>query len=196
MRLEQMYGADYTAQVLAGSQDQRILEKRHDRLSTHGLLSQFPKTVIRDWIEQLIGQDCAQKVGEYNQLHVTELGFQVMRGEHTPRLLKPAEKTSAKSGGSKSRAADPASWAGVDRELFESLRELRREISSEQGVPAYIVFGDAALRDMARRRPTTLEEFLEVQGVGQKKCKDYGELFVERIVAGSLANAEGEFADG
>ena len=189
VRLEQMYGADYTAQVLAGSQDQRILEKRHDRLSTHGLLSEFPKTVIRDWIEQLIGQDCAKKVGDYNQLHVTELGFQVMRGEHTPRLLKPVAKAAAKS---RSRAEDPASWAGVDRELFESLRELRREISSEQGVPAYIVFGDAALRDMARRRPTTLDEFLEVQGVGQKKCKDYGELFVERIVSGRLANAEGD----
>ena len=126
VRLEQMYGADYTAQVLMGSQDQRILEKKHDRLSTHGLLSEFPKTVIRDWIEQLIGQGCAQKVGEYNQLHVTELGFQVMRGEHTPRLLKPASKSS----GNKTRTADPASWEGVDRALFESLRALRRKIAT------------------------------------------------------------------
>jgi len=183
-----MYGADYTAQVLVGSEEQRILEKRHDRLSTYGLLSEYPKRSVRDWIEQLIGQECAQKVGEYNQLHVTELGFQVMRGEHTPRLLKPAPKTSA----SKTRQAAPASWAGVDRGLFESLRTLRRELSSEQGVPAYIVFGDAALRDMARRRPSTLAEFLEVQGVGQKKCKDYGELFVERIVGYCADWGEGE----
>ncbi len=177
VRLEQMYGADYTAQVLAGSQDQRILEKGHDRLSTYGLLKDFPKTVIRDWIEQLIGQECAQKVGEYNQLHVTELGFQVMRGEHTPRLLKPASKSESK----KASAADPASWEGVDRGLFESLRDLRRQISGEQGVPAYIVFGDATLRDLARRRPSSLENFLQVQGVGQKKCKDYGTLFLKHI---------------
>jgi len=190
MRLEQMYGADYTAQVLVGSQDQRILEKGHDRLSTHGLLGEFPKRSVRDWIEQLIGQECAQKVGEYNQLHVTDLGFQVMRGEHTPRLLKPAAKTTSDVRNSKSHVADPAAWAGVDRGLFESLRDLRRKLSSEQGVPAYIVFGDAALRDMARRRPSTLEEFLEVQGVGQKKCKDYGELFVEQIVGYSTAGDE------
>jgi len=112
-----------------------------------------------------------------------------MRGEHTPRLLKPASKAVASK---PQRTAAPASWEGVDRELFESLRDLRRKLSSEQGVPAYIVFGDAALRDMARRRPSTLDEFMEVQGVGQKKCKDYGELFVERIVAGCLANAEGD----
>ena len=177
VRLEQIYGADYTAQVLAGSQDQRILEKRHDRLSTYGLLQEFPKRAIRDWIEQLIGQGCAKKVGEYNQLHVTELGFQVMRGEHTPRLLKPAAKSETR----KTRAADPASWEGVDRGLFESLRNLRRQIASEQGVPAYIVFGDATLRDLARRRPSSIENFLQVQGVGQKKCKDYGDLFLEHI---------------
>ncbi|MCA9229227.1 MAG: DNA helicase RecQ [Planctomycetales bacterium] len=188
VRLEQMYGADYTSQVLAGSQDQRILEKQHDRLSTHGILSEFPKAAIRDWIEQLIGQECARKVGEYSQLEVTDLGWQVLRGEHTPRLLKPATR-----GGARGRpsAADPASWEGVDRGLFESLRDLRRELAGEQGVPAYIVFGDAALRDMARRRPSSLDSFLEVQGVGQKKCKDYGELFVKHIAeycdAGGIA---------
>lgn len=182
VRLEQMYGADYTAQVLAGSNDKRILDKRHDRLSTHGILSEYPKNAIRDWIEQLIGQGCAQKFGEYNQLQVTELGWRVLRGEHTPTLLKPTpSKQSATGQGRGQRASDPASWDGVDRSLFESLRGLRREISSEQGVPAYIVFGDAALRDMARRRPSTLVEFLQVQGVGQKKCEDYGECFLEHV---------------
>ncbi|NOY42482.1 MAG: DNA helicase RecQ [Planctomycetes bacterium] len=180
IRLEQMYGADYTAQVLAGSNDQRILEKRHDQLSTHGILGEYPKGAIRDWIEQLISQDCAQKIGEYNQLQVTELGWQVLRGEHTPTLLKPASKSSDKKS-QRSQSVDPASWEGVDRPLFESLRDLRREIATEQGVPAYIVFGDAALRDMARRRPSTQDDFLQVQGVGQKKCEDYAEPFLSCI---------------
>ena len=178
MRLEQMYGADYTAQVLSGSREQRILEKRHNRLSTHGILQEYPKTAIRDWIEQLVGQGCAEKQGEYNTLHVTPLGWQVLRGEHTPTLLKPA---SPQGRAERSTKNDAASWDGVDRELFESLRELRREIAGDQSVPAYIVFGDAALRDMARRRPSTLEGFLQVQGVGQKKCDDYGEQFLQRI---------------
>ena len=179
IRLEQMYGADYTAQVLTGSQDQRILEKGHNNLSTYALLKEFPKAVIRDWIEQLIGQDCAVKYGEYNQLQVTELGWQVLRGEHTPTLLKPAQtsKTSRQQ-----RKTDPTSWDGVDRQLFESLRELRREFATEQGVPAYIVFGDATLRDLARRRPSTTESLLKVNGIGQKKCDDYGQQFLEHIV--------------
>lgn len=176
MRLEQNYGADYTSQVLTGSQDQRILEKGHDQLSTYGLLEEYPKGVIRDWIEQLIGQGCAIKQGEYNLLQVTDLGWAVLRGEHTPKLLKPVSKQSKKE-----RKLDPGSWDGVDRQLFEHLRELRRELATEQGVPAYIVFGDATLRDLARRRPSTIEQFLEVHGVGQKKCDDYGEQFLECI---------------
>jgi len=178
IRLEQMYGAEYTAQVLTGSQDQRILEKGHNKLSTYALLKEFPKSVIRDWIEQLIGQDCAVKYGEYSQLQVTELGWKVLRGEHTPKLLKPAQ-TSKQS--RQQRQTDPTSWEGVDRELFESLRELRREFATEQGVPAYIVFGDATLRDLARRRPSTTENLLKVNGVGQKKCDDYGQQFLEHI---------------
>ena len=182
IRLEQMYGADYTAQVLTGSQDQRILEKGHNNLSTYGLLKEFPKGTIRDWIEQLIGQDCAVKYGEYNQLQVTELGWQVLRGEHTPMLLKPASVSSTSKQGRKQRSVDPGSWEGVDRQLFESLRELRREFATEQGVPAYIVFGDATLRDLARRRPSTTESLLKVNGVGQKKCDDYGQQFLEHIL--------------
>ncbi len=185
VRLEQMYGADYTAQVLSGSNDKRILEKQHNQLSTHGILEEHPKIAIRNWIEQLIGQDCVQKVGEYNQLHLTDLGRQVLRGEHTPTLLKPAP---AKQGRGQ-RTTDPASWEGVDRPLFESLRELRREIASEQSVPAYIVFGDAALRDMARRRPSTEDEFLQVQGVGQKKCEDYSLPFLSCINAYCTENS-------
>ena len=177
-RLEQMYGADYTAQVLVGSQDQRIMSKGHDQLSTYSLLATYPKGVVRDWIEQLIGQKCAVKFGEYNQLQLTELGWQVLRGEHTPRLLKPMERKSRRE-----RKVDPASWVGVDRKLFESLRELRRAVATEQGVPAYIVFGDATLRDLARHRPSTQESFLAVHGVGQKKCDDYGEQFLEHIAA-------------
>jgi len=176
MRLEQRYGADHTSKVLIGSTEPRVLEKKHDQLSTYGLLKDYHKNTIRDWIEQLIGQDCAAKYGEYNQLQVTELGWQVLRGEHTPALLKPAEKHS-----NKPRTSDPASWEGVDRDLFESLRELRREIATEQGVPAYIVFGDATLRDLARRRPSILESFLQVHGVGKKKCDDYGQQFLQQI---------------
>jgi ATP-dependent DNA helicase RecQ len=73
------------------------------------------------------------------------------------------------------------SWDGVDRDLFEVLRTLRRQMASEKNVPPYVVFSDVALRDMARRRPSTLASFLRVHGVGQAKCEQYGEVFLTAI---------------
>ena len=172
-RLDERYGADYTAAVLTGSQEQRILEGRHDELSTYGLLSDRSRRLVRDWIEQLIGQGYLEKRGEYNLLKITERGWRAIRGGETPRLLKPAERVR--------RAAVADSWEGVHRGLFDTLRIVRREIAKEKGVPAYIVFGDAALRDMARRRPSTVDGFLAVSGVGQVKAQQYGERFVATI---------------
>jgi ATP-dependent DNA helicase RecQ len=76
-------------------------------------------------------------------------------------------------------AAD--SWEGVDRGLFECLRQLRTQFAAERSVPAYVIFSDAALRDMARRRPSTLEGFRHVKGVGEHKSADLGPAFVTTI---------------
>lgn len=176
IRQEQRFGADYTVKVLRGSSEQRILDNRHDQLSTYGLLADEDVRAVRGWVEQLVAQGFLAKVGEYNVLILTESGRQLLAGEVTPRLLKPARVARAR----KSRAHDD-SWEGVDRDLFERLRELRRELADEKSVPAYVVFGDASLRDMARQRPATPAEFLEVHGVGQKKAADYGEVFLAAI---------------
>ena len=172
-RLDQRYGADYTANVLVGSKEQRILEAQHDQLTTYALLSGYTKKLVRDWIEQLVGQGYLMKGGEYSVLTITERGWRAIRGDETPRLLKPAAAP-------RKRVAED-SWDGVDRGLFDTLRVLRRKIASTRSVPAYIVFGDASLRDMARRRPATVDGFLEVSGVGQAKARQYGEEFVATI---------------
>ncbi|MEM9354167.1 MAG: DNA helicase RecQ [Planctomycetota bacterium] len=182
VRLDQRYGGDYNALVLTGSREKRILENGHDELSTYGLLGEHPRQAVRDWLEQLVGQGCAEKYGEYNLVALTDLGRDVLRGDHTPRLLKPSPKAERRSSSSRKPSAE-ADWAGVDRDLFEALRALRKEIASEKGVPAYIVFGDATLRDLARRRPSTEETFLAAQGVGRKKWRDYGERFLGAITA-------------
>ena len=175
VRLEQRFGGGYTALVLAGSHEKRIIENEHDKLSTHGLLSDYSTHIVRNWIEQLVGQGYVEKVGEYNVLNLTGSGWDVLKGEATPRLLKPAERKVKVS----RVAAD--SWEGVDRGLFEALRILRRSIAGKKGIPAYIVFGDATLRDMARRRPSGLDGFLAVKGVGEEKRRQYGEVFVAAI---------------
>jgi ATP-dependent DNA helicase RecQ len=186
-RLNERFGADYVAKVLSGSRDKRILQFSHDQLSTYALLREHPVATIRSWIEQLVSQGFLVKAGEYNTLQLTATGRALLKGEGAPQLLKPAEtKTDAET---KQAARTPAdSWEGVDRDLFEQLRELRASIAAERAVPAYIVFGDTALRDMARRRPSTLEGFSHVNGVGDKKLEDFGDTFVTVIAEYCRAN--------
>ncbi len=175
LRLEQRFGGDYTASVLTGSEDKRILLNQHDKLSTYGLLDNFSKHTVHNWIEQLTGQGYIVKTGEYNVLNVTPKGYGVLKNTETPRLLKPSQKPAKKS----KTARD--SWEGVDNGLFEMLRTLRAKIAGKKGMPAYIVFGDASLRDMARKRPSSINNLMEVKGVGEKKCKQYGETFLKAI---------------
>ncbi|MCA9235211.1 MAG: DNA helicase RecQ [Planctomycetales bacterium] len=182
-RLDQRYGADYTAKVLVGSAEERILSSGHDRLSTYGLLSGERQQDVRQWVDQLVGQGYLARVGEYNTLEITPAGRELLRGERTPQLLKPAPVTRSRSSRRAAAGGTSAdSWEGVDRDLFEQLRKLRLELASERGVPPYVVFSDATLRDMARRRPSSLGALLDVKGVGEKKRDDYGHAFVEAIV--------------
>jgi ATP-dependent DNA helicase RecQ len=178
VRLGEVAGPSYTTLVLTGSREARVLEKGHDKLSTWGLLQEHDAKNIRNWIEQLASQGYLRKVGEYNILEVTPKGRLLLRGEDTPRLLKPAEGPRARG---RESAASTKSWAGVDKALFEALRSLRREIAQESGIPAFAIFGDAALRDMARRKPISKTEFLQVSGVGEKKCADYAARFLPVI---------------
>ena len=176
LRLHERFGGDYTALVLIGSNDRRIQENGHQRLSTYALLSEYSRRIVRDWIEQLVDQQCLEKTGDYNVLKVTAKGRRVLRGEFTPYLLKPIEKKEVKEA-----KVSKDSWEGVDRGLFEHLRSLRRKVADQRKVPAYIVFTDAALRDMARWRPSTIKGFLRVNGVGQIKCEEFGDGFVLAI---------------
>jgi ATP-dependent DNA helicase RecQ len=162
--------------VLIGSRDQRILANGHDKLSTHGLLRDLDRTTVRTWIEQLVNQNYLSKAGEYEVLQLTDEGRRVLRGVVTPRLLKPPTKARKQS-----RAA-AVSWEGVDRGLFDALRTIRRELAESHGVPPYVIFSDATLRELARVRPSTTAGLLAIHGIGQKKLAEYGEQIVREIV--------------
>jgi len=180
IRLNQNFGGDYTAMVLSGSREARILENGHDKLTTYGLLQHEGKKSVRDWIEQLVGQGYLDKVGEYSLLQVTSTGRDVLKGEETPRLLKPVEGEAGKSSKKESKVSK-ASWEGVDKGLFEALRVLRKEKAEEKGLPPFIIFSDATLRNLAKFRPTTLDNLLNVPGIGEKKSAEYGEDFMQSI---------------
>lgn len=178
VRVNESFGAAYVAQVLTGSRDARLLENGHDQLSTYGLLQDHSASHVRDWIEQLVAQGFLARTGEFNVLSVTSDGWSVLRNEATPQLLKPAAR---KAKGAKGTRTDMASWEGVDLDLFELLRAVRRELATERSVPPFVVFADTTLRDLARRRPTTLEAFRLTHGVGDKKTADYGAIFTDAI---------------
>jgi len=177
IRVQESFGGQYVAQVLCGSKEQRILDNGHDQLSTYKLLAEHGTTAVRMWIEQLVAQGHLERYGEYQQLRVTPAGWTILKGDGVPRLLQPPAKK-AKSARS---SVEQNSWDGVDSGLFEVLRQLRREIAAEKNVPAYIVFGDESLRDMARRRPTDIEQFHTIHGVGDRKAAELGERFLAVI---------------
>jgi ATP-dependent DNA helicase RecQ len=172
-RLRESFGAAYVGRVLVGSRDARILEQKHDQLSTHGLLAEHRRSDVRIWIDQLVAQRFLTVEGEFRLLKLTPAGWQVLRGEVTPRLTAAGRSAgTAKAHAAAKSAVD--SWAGVDRDLFEQLRSWRRQKAAERGVPPFVVFGDRALRDLARRRPSTAEKLLLVSGIGEKKSAEFG----------------------
>jgi ATP-dependent DNA helicase RecQ len=198
-RVRENFGGEYVAQVLAGSRDERILSHGHERLSTWGLLQDHHQKNIRGWIDQLVNQSFLEKSGDYNVLRLTDFGWRVLRGELTPRLLKPAQRTRRKKGVFDSPADSRAareSWEGVDRDLFEALRRYRRRKADERAVPPFIIFSDATLRDLARHRPSSPHQLAGIHGIGDKKLADYGtELlaeihqYVEGVSHGGESNA-------
>ncbi|MCX5772033.1 MAG: DNA helicase RecQ [Candidatus Hydrogenedentes bacterium] len=179
-------GPTYTTLVLTGTREDRVLAKGHDRLTEFGALESSGSRAVRDWIEQLVQQGCLEKTGEYNVLALTPRGAAALRGEYGAQLLKASgrgtqTKLGKRGGGTAEALLSAAPLAGFDLELFETLRRARRAKAGELGVPPFVVFGDAALRDMARKKPTDTQAFLGVSGVGAYKCDTFGDYFVEVI---------------
>ncbi len=139
-------------------------------------LREFRISDIRDWMEQLISQDFLRREGEYNVLKVTDAGWQVLRGQTSPMLSQTLKREATVT-----RAAIVDSWEGVDTGLFEQLRAWRRTTAAAKSVPPYIVFGDVTLRDLARRRPTSLENLQNVHGIGSKKLDEFGADLIDLI---------------
>jgi ATP-dependent DNA helicase RecQ len=182
IEMGEQFGADYVADVLRGAATARIAKMRHDRLEGYGLLRQIPKATVRSWLSQLESQEClARDDGEYPTLAVTAQGHRVLRGEDTISLLRTVARPTRPP-----RPARPATPLGLgggtaDEELFEVLRTLRRSMAEERGIPPYLIFSDASLREMARERPTTEEAFLQIKGVGQRKLQELGPRFLACI---------------
>lgn len=176
-RVRERFGMGHVTAILLGDATEKVVKNGHDKLSTFGLLKEHSAREARDWIGQLVSQKLlVQTEGEYPILQLNDASWQVMRGDKQARLLQRIEHRRAR----KSRV-EADSWEGVDQGLFQSLRKLRRELAELAGVPPYIIFGDTTLREIARVRPSTVENLLECHGIGTLKARDYGETIVNRV---------------
>ena len=181
VRCEERFGASHVADVLRGADSEKVRQRGHDSLSTFALLKEFSSREIRHFIDQLVAQehlDVAE--GDYPTLSVTATGREILKGTREPtlfRLPKPA-KTGKKS---LARSAYDVEGIAPDEGLFESLRQLRRTLAHERGVPPYLIFNDRTLAELAARRPATPQEFRSVRGVGDKKAAELGPTFLQAI---------------
>jgi ATP-dependent DNA helicase RecQ len=178
---DQGFGAGYLANVLKGNLTDQITRWGHQHNPNFAAMFAQTLTFIRYLIEQLIGQGFLKRQGEYDTLALTGLGQQLLNGEITPILAKPLVAEKKKAIAARQKAKKAGDFTGVDEELFELLRAKRAELARIQGVPAYIIFGDRSLKDMASRKPVTREAFSVVFGVGEHKLKTYADQFISVI---------------
>jgi ATP-dependent DNA helicase RecQ len=175
-RLQRGFGVGHVVDVLAGAETERVRRWGHDQLSTYALLKDTPRKTLTNWVYQLVDLGLLVRTGDERPvLQLNDASWEVMRGARGVRLMRTRAETVAET------RAVIESWEGVDRSLFTRLRDLRRDIAQERGVPPYLVFNDTALRDMARKRPATPDEFLAVHGVGNAKLKQFGVRFIAAI---------------
>jgi len=170
------YGVAYIIEILRGGATQRVITRDHGSLSTYGIGKDLGLNEWRDIARALLHQGLmTQSQDGYAVVSLNEASWQVLRGERTVQVgesVKPARGR---------KAVKPVVAGDGDDALFQALRALRKRLADAAGMPPYIIFNDASLRDMAQRQPTTLEEFSTIAGVGQAKLARYGDQFVELI---------------
>src|SRR5437870_916767 len=170
------FGLNHVVDVLVGAETEAIKQRGHDKLSTYGIGRDVKRTA---WLA--IGRDLlrlgfvAAAPGKFATLQLTAAGREALRNRKSITLTKPFDVETRR------RPKRRAGEIECDEALFEQLRILRRQLADERDVPAYVIFSDASLREMARRYPTTKKEVGEIPGVGERKLRDFAEVFIEAI---------------
>ncbi len=179
-RVGQSFGIKHVVDVLRGSDSERIHKFNHERLTTYGIGMEYSSAEWMSIVRQLIHRGyLVQDIAAFSVLKLTPQALGLLRAEESLELAKPRVQEKARK---KKRKIGPvADLSESDLRLFETLRELRKQLAEEQGVPPYVIFGDAALVEMSRERPSSEDEFLEINGVGQVKLERHGSTFLEAI---------------
>jgi len=187
-RANESFGIAHISAILRGADTVAIRDRGHDKLSTYGLLKGRSQRELSDWVGQLVGLGLVDQVGsEFPILKLNTRSWEVMKDQRQARLRYIPAAGDAEAGDGAPRdkpkrsKAEAASWEGVDRDLFEVLREVRLKVAASRGVPPYLIFGDTTLRDLARVRPSTMEKMQAIYGFGEAKLRDFGHAFFEAL---------------
>jgi ATP-dependent DNA helicase RecQ len=176
-RVRERFGVGQVVSILRGENTAQVRKYNHNELSTFGLLREHTAADIRDWVYQLIQRKVLLQEGdEYPVLRLNDASWEVMKDQMLVQLLQTPRREKPR----RSRGHDE-SWEDVDRVLFEALREARSRLAGERRLPAYLIFGDKTLRELARTRPSNLVQMRMTYGVGDAKLRDFGELFLRVI---------------
>ena len=180
----QRFGAGQIIDILAGRRTERVTQQRHHELSVFGVGADLDDTQWRGVIRQLLAQGALASEGQYGTLSLTAAGAEVLAGQREVRLrVDPPRRRTATGRRSSAGPGTPAAPAldGEAGEVFERLRAWRATTARESGVPAYVVFHDATLRQIAEERPGSLAALAQISGVGQAKLTRYGQGVLDAI---------------
>ncbi|MEU5875926.1 DNA helicase RecQ [Spirillospora sp. NPDC047279] len=180
----QKFGAGHIIDILVGKKTPKVIQFDHDALSVFGVGGDLRDTEWRGVIRQLLAQGLLAVESNYGALVLTEHSNGVLRKEREVRLRREPERPAAAAKTAKSRSKSaPVDMTAEAQPVFERLRAWRAATAKEQGVPAYVIFHDATLREIATRGPSSLSELGKVSGVGENKLAKYGEQVLETLAA-------------
>lgn len=183
VRTGQRFGAGHVIDVLRGKDTAKVRQHRHERLSTYGIGDDLADNQWRSVLRQLVaGGYVRSDPARYNALTLTPVSRPLLRGEVTLTLREETKIAKRARTPAKDRD-DGFEIAAGDTALWEALRETRREIAEDAGLPPYVVFHDTTLKEFVRLRPDSPDAMLRVHGVGQAKLERYGEAFLAVIAA-------------
>jgi len=176
LRTQESYGAGHLIDILTGQDNERIRQKRHDDLSVYGVGREYGKRQWQAVFRQMMGHDLVRPDPErHGALRMTEAAMPILKGEATIDLRKDTIKSATR------RPAVKALVAEEDAPLLSALKAKRRALAEAQRVPAYVIFADKTLIEMAEQRPANLDEMARINGVGAKKLERYGDDFLSVI---------------
>lgn len=182
-RSGQQYGVNYIVDILRGQSSDKTRQRGHEQLSTWGIGKDLDQQQWRSVFRQLVARGYLNVDPQgFGVLHLSEKCRPLLKGGETLELRRDVRNKSGSGGGGKSRGSAAQQRLDADeRQLWEALRALRKQIASDQDVPPYVIFHDATLMEMVLYRPQTSEQMRRLSGVGERKLAQYGDPFLELI---------------